>query len=227
MKTLCIAVVLSVLLGGCGEQASPPAEAGAPSMAASSKVSGVIDAVSGNAITLAGKTYTAQMADVSYEGLAFNVSMEQKGMAVTATLTNNNVTEMVLEPAFVGIAELNLDNQLLINGMVLSIPDPDVFNLDYKFGGGSLGWVMVFAHLDSQNQWVVTNVSPVNAMPSAEVEGRVSGLTDKQFQLSGEKIDYMPSAVAGSTTLANGMYVQVFGQFTNGLFTANRVDIKE
>ncbi|GHA55897.1 DUF5666 domain-containing protein [Photobacterium aphoticum] len=224
MKTLSIAVALSLLLSGCGEKADTPTPP-APSVKTST-VAGVIDAASVYDMTLNGHTYPTQDAEASYQGRDYNVTSVKKGMAVTVQLENDKAADIQLDPAFTGLAVLNPDNQLLMNGATIRIPDPSVFTLDYKYGGGSLGWVMVFAHLDENNQWVVTNVSPIDAMPNAEMEGKITGLTDTQFHLDGATIHYTASDVTGGKPLANGMYVQALGQFVNDSLTANRIDIK-
>ncbi|MGF1686424.1 hypothetical protein L4C36_06975 [Photobacterium japonica] len=223
MKTLSIAVALSVLLSGCGDKATVPVSHDTPT---DSTVSGVIEAASVYDMTLNGTTYPTQDAEANYEGQDYNVTSVKKGMAATLQLANDKVTDISLDPAFAGLAVLNPENELLMNGTQIRITDPQVFTLDYRYGGGSLGWVMVFAHLDDQDHWVVTNVSPVDAMPNAEMEGKVSHLTRDHFQLDGAKVAYSASMVAGDKPLAEGMYVQAFGQFINDQLSANRIDIK-
>ncbi|MGF1725476.1 DUF5666 domain-containing protein [Photobacterium nomapromontoriensis] len=225
MKTLSIAVALSLLLSGCGDKSPAPEQVKVPQVVSTS-VSGVVDAASAYDVTVNGKTYVTQHAEVYYEGGDYNISSVKVGMNVNLLLQDNKVTEVDLDPAFSGLAVLNPDNQLVMNGIKLSISDPQVFNLDYKHGGGDLGWVLVFAHLNGNAQWVVTNVSPVNAMPSSEIEGKVSDLTASSFMLGTAKIAYAPLTVTAGKPLTNGMYVQVIGNFINDQLTAKRIDIK-
>ncbi|OBU46451.1 DUF5666 domain-containing protein [Photobacterium damselae] len=226
MKKLTLAVALSLFLSACGDKA-PAQEQTKSAPQPITHASGVLTAASAGeyTLTLDGKTYNTEQANVDYEGQDFNLDSVHKGMNVTLTIQGKNVTDIELDPAFSGLAVLNNDNQLVMNGTKVTITDPEVFSLDYKNGGGDLGWVLVSAHLDN-NKWVVTNVSPVNNMPNSEVEGKVSDLTDSSFMLGTTKVVYQANTITDSKKLTNGMYVQAIGVFDNDTLTVNRIDVK-
>ncbi|WP_299018260.1 DUF5666 domain-containing protein [uncultured Photobacterium sp.] len=220
MKNLVYAVVGSVLLSGCGGDSSESSVDGSGLI---SRINGTVDMISYTALQLSvnGHELDASDSDVSYNGQRFSFDFVTTGMQVEISNQNNTAQAIVLQPVVAGpVTALSADSTT-VNGIT--------FN--FSASGVVIGdWVMLFALLHPDNTWSVTSLSKIDPLLNAEIEGVLSGVDQAgagTALLGTVPVDYTNAIIEDGRTLANGMWVEIYGQFSDGRFIAFSIDIKD
>ncbi len=146
-----------------------------------------------------------------------------------ATATNQNVTTGQLE-------ELNLIN--IYKGPVLSVSplkifnNPVLINSDTYFSNGKLvehlmggEGVLLSGYIDNQSLAVVTRVELVDDLDQWKISGYVTDLTDNQFVLNNQVIDYLPENLRScNSALDNYTFVEVLADPVVGFELNDSID---
>ncbi|MEJ2762504.1 DUF5666 domain-containing protein [Photobacterium sp. MCCC 1A19761] len=221
MRKLISVAIYACLMAGCGgDSPSDPDGSGNGTMI---KINGPVDTVSYSALQLGvnGHELDASEATVTYDDQSFSFDTVVEGARVEISSLSGLAQAIGLQPAVAGqITSVSVD-KVTVNGVT--------FNFATR--GLSVGdWVMVFAQTQPDASWAVSAITAVEPLLNAEIEGAVSALGDNgnsTFMLGSVLVDFSNASIEDGRTLANGMWLEVFGQFTNGVFVASFIDIRD
>lgn len=216
MRKLCCVTVCVSLLVGCGGGSSESSEG------SSAKINGMVDSVSYSEQQLGvnGHSLDATGATVSYEDQSYRFDSVTAGMRVEVSSLNGVAQVISLEPVVTGQISSLSAGTVTVNGMTF----------DYSPNGLAVGdWVMVFAQIHPDGSWSVSALNQVDPLLSAEIEGSLSALDENAgtFMLGTVLVDFSNASIEDGRSLTNGMWLEVFGQFDNGIFAASFIDIRD
>lgn len=220
MRKLVYAVIGGILLSGCGGDGSDSSADGSGSV---SKINGTVDTISYTALQFSvnGHELDASDSDVSYNGQTFNFDFVTTGMQVEVSNQNDIAQEIVLQPIVTGAVSALSADSITINGIT--------FN--FSASGVEVGdWVMLFARLHPDNTWSVTSLNQIHPLLNAEIEGVLTGVDQNGTRtalLGTVLVDYSNATIEDDRALENGMWVEIYGLFSNGRFVAFSIDIKD
>lgn len=221
MKKTLVASSVALFLIGCG--GSSDSGNNNPETLPT-KLSGQVQSVSDSqqTITINGYTASAEQAVIGYQGEAFNLNDLSAGMRINATSQGDSFSSIELDPSITGTISRINGNDFTINNMKLT------------FAGGLAGlsvgdWVMVTTYHHADGSTEVTSVQKVPEITFVELEGKVTDLTSTQFKISNVTIDYSNAVIDAddNEVLADGVWVEAFGQFINGQLVAEKIEIED
>lgn len=220
MRKLVYAVIGGILLSGCGGDGSDSSADGSGSV---SKINGTVDTISYTALQFSvnGHELDASDSDVSYNGQTFNFDFVTTGMQVEVSNQNDIAQEIVLQPIVTGAVSALSADSITINGITFNFSASGVVVGD---------WVMLFARLHPDNTWSVTSLNQINPLLNAEIEGVLTGVDQNGTRtalLGTVLVDYSNATIEDDRALENGMWVEIYGLFSNGRFVAFSIDIKD
>ncbi|MGF1729773.1 DUF5666 domain-containing protein [Photobacterium kasasachensis] len=221
MRKLLSVAVYASLIAGCGGDSSSGSDGSGSGT--SVKINGTVDTVSYSDLQLgvSGHDLDASSATVNYDDQSFSFETVVAGTRVEISSLNGLAQTIGLEPAVAGQVTAVSANTVTVNGVTFS------------FGSSELSvgdWVMVFAQIQPDGSWSVSAITAVDPLLNAEIEGTVSALGDNgsnTFMLGIVLVDFSNASIEDGRSLANGMWLEVFGQFNNGVFVASFIDIRD
>ncbi|MEZ8146288.1 DUF5666 domain-containing protein [Enterovibrio norvegicus] len=227
MKRYAFLSMVTFALFGCG---GSDGGSDSSAQAAPSAIEGTIDSVSTTTVTVNGYTYQATSA--SFQGQTFDqdmLTLEPNMMVKVSNQSRATNSSVELEPTFIGqIESINrLNTTFSIAGVNLKFP-----RLSTNIVNGD--WVMVSSMPTANVGYKVLSVvrflqDPLDGEMVAE--GRVSALDTNSLSFkigSSLTISFDPRVVQDKRTLADGMWVEVQGQYdeSNGELIPSRITIK-
>ncbi|PMN89819.1 DUF5666 domain-containing protein [Enterovibrio norvegicus] len=227
MKRYAFLSMVTFALFGCG---GSDGGSDSSAQAAPSAIEGTIDSVSATTVTVNGYTYQATSA--SFQGQTFDqdmLTLEPNMMVKVSNQSRATNSSVELEPTFIGqIENINrLNSTFSIAGVNLKFPrlSTTIVNND---------WVMVSSMPTANAGYKVLSVVKFLQDPldgEMVAEGRVSALdmNSQSFKIGQSlKISFDPQIVEDKRTLADGMWVEVQGQYdeSNGELISSRITIK-
>ncbi|PMN70212.1 DUF5666 domain-containing protein [Enterovibrio norvegicus] len=227
MKRYAFLSMVTFALFGCG---GSDGGSDSSAQAAPSAIEGTIDSVSATTVTVNGYTYQATSA--SFKGQTFDqdmLTLEPNMMVKVSNQSRATNSSVELEPTFIGqIENINrLNSTFSIAGVNLKFPrlSTTIVNND---------WVMVSSMPTANAGYKVLSVVKFLQDPldgEMVAEGRVSALdmNSQSFKIGQSlTISFDPQIVEDKRTLADGMWVEVQGQYdeSNGELISSRITIK-
>ncbi|PML76352.1 DUF5666 domain-containing protein [Enterovibrio norvegicus] len=227
MKRYAFLSMVTFALFGCG---GSDGGSDSSAQAAPSAIEGTIDSVSATTVTVNGYTYQATSA--SFQGQTFDqdmLTLEPNMMVKVSNQSRATNSSVELEPTFIGqIENINrLNSTFSIAGVNLKFPrlSTNIVNND---------WVMVSSMPTANAGYKVLSVVKFLQDPldgEMVAEGRVSALdmNSQSFKIGQSlTISFDPQIVEDKRTLADGMWVEVQGQYdeSNGELISSRITIK-
>ncbi|MEZ9524068.1 DUF5666 domain-containing protein [Enterovibrio norvegicus] len=227
MKRYAFLSMVTFALFGCG---GSDGGSDSSAQAAPSAIEGTIDSVSATTVTVNGYTYQATSA--SFQGQTFDqdmLTLEPNMMVKVSNQSRATNSSVELEPTFIGqIENINrLNSTFSITGVNLKFPrlSTTIANKD---------WVMVSSMPTANAGYKVLSVVKFLQDPldgEMVAEGRVSALdmNSQSFKIGQSlTISFDPQIVEDKRTLADGMWVEVQGQYdeSNGELISSRITIK-
>ncbi|OEF48654.1 hypothetical protein A1OW_14890 [Enterovibrio norvegicus] len=227
MKRYAFLSMVTFALFGCG---GSDGGSDSSAQAAPSAIEGTIDSVSTTTVTVNGYTYQAMSA--SFQGQTFAqdmLTLEPNMMVKVSNQSRATNSSVELEPTFIGqIENINrLNSTFSIAGVNLKFP-----RLSTNIVNGD--WVMVSSMPTANAGYKVLSVVKFLQDPldgEMVAEGRVSALdmNNQSFKIGQSlRISFDPRIVEDKRTLADGMWVEVQGQYdeSNGELISSRITIK-
>ncbi|OEE51221.1 hypothetical protein A1OS_06255 [Enterovibrio norvegicus] len=227
MKRYAFLSMVTFALFGCG---GSDGGSDSSAQAAPSAIEGTIDSVSTTTVTVNGYTYQATSA--SFQGQTFDqdmLTLEPNMMVKVSNQYRATNSSVELEPTFIGqIESINrLNSTFSIAGVNLKFP-----RLSTNIVNGD--WVMVSSMPTANAGYKVLSVVKFLQDPldgEMVAEGRVSALDTNSLSFkigSSLTISFDPRVVEDKRTLADGMWVEVQGQYdeSNGELIPSRITIK-
>ncbi|MGF1864140.1 DUF5666 domain-containing protein [Enterovibrio norvegicus] len=227
MKRYAFLSMVTFALFGCG---GSDGGSDSSAQAAPSAIEGTIDSVSTTTVTVNGYTYQATSA--SFQGQTFDqdmLTLEPNMMVKVSNQSRATNSSVELEPTFIGqIESINrLNSTFSIAGINLKFP-----RLSTNIVNGD--WVMVSSMPTANAGYKVLSVVKFLQDPldgEMVAEGRVSALDTNSLSFkigSSLTISFDPRVVEDKRTLADGMWVEVQGQYdeSNGELIPSRITIK-
>ncbi|SFO71623.1 DUF5666 domain-containing protein [Enterovibrio norvegicus] len=227
MKRYAFLSMVTFALFGCG---GSDGGSDSSAQAAPSAIEGTIDSVSTTTVTVNGYTYQATSA--SFQGQTFDqdmLTLEPNMMVKVSNQYRATNSSVELEPTFIGqIESINrLNSTFSIAGVNLKFP-----RLSTNIVNGD--WVMVSSMPTANAGYKVLSVVKFLQDPldgEMVAEGRVSALDTNSLSFkigSSLTISFDPRVVQDKRTLADGMWVEVQGQYdeSNGELIPSRITIK-
>ncbi|MFL7013445.1 DUF5666 domain-containing protein [Enterovibrio norvegicus] len=227
MKRYAFLSMVTFALFGCG---GSDGGSDSSAQAAPSAIEGTIDSVSTTTVTVNGYTYQATSA--SFQGQTFDqdmLTLEPNMMVKVSNQSRATNSSVELEPTFIGqIESINrLNTTFSIAGVNLKFP-----RLSTNIVNGD--WVMVSSMPTANVGYKVLSVVKFLQDPldgEMVAEGRVSALDTNSLSFkigSSLTISFDPRVVQDKRTLADGMWVEVQGQYdeSNGELIPSRITIK-
>lgn len=229
MKKLAMITLVGLTLTACGggsggdQPANPTVNPTA--------VQGTVDKVTSTSITVNGYTYP--VANVSYAGQDVQLADVKPNMLVTVSSANSRGraagdVQVTLEPTITG-AISNIDRgrgTFTVNGVNLTFS-----SLPADIDEGD--WVMVSALPTADGGYQVLSVvefDDSSLFSFYEVEGVVSNLDvdSRTFVLGASlNVDYAGARVENAANLANGVWVEVTGEFDSSNIKATEVEVED
>ncbi len=171
-------------------------------------------------LTVNGYQLSATQAQVLYRNQPLEFSTLTDGMRAQFSVTDNNISEMKLDPSLVGEVSAVSGHQFTVNGVELifdALPDIRVGD-----------WVMVTTYPTVNGEDEVVAVSRIEPVAQVEIEGQVSRLSDNEFYLGTMRVDYSAADVDDRDELVNGAWVEVYGElYDNNNFKAYDVEVED
>ncbi|WP_283131894.1 DUF5666 domain-containing protein [Enterovibrio norvegicus] len=227
MKRYAFLSMVTFALFGCG---GSDGGSDSSAQAAPSAIEGTIDSVSNTTVTVNGYEYQATSA--SFQGQTFDqdmLTLEPNMMVKVSNQSRATNGSVELEPTFIGqIENINrLNSTFSIAGVNLKFP-----RLSTNIVNGD--WVMVSSMPTANAGYKVLSVVKLLQDPldgEMVAEGRVSALdmNNQSFKIGQSlRISFDPRIVEDKRTLADGMWVEVQGQYdeSNGELISSRITIK-
>ncbi|MEI8610354.1 DUF5666 domain-containing protein [Enterovibrio sp. Hal110] len=227
MKRYAFLSMVTFALFGCG---GSDGGSDSSAQAAPSAIEGTIDSVSTTTVTVNGYEYQATSA--SFQGQTFDqdmLTLEPNMMVKVSNQSRATNGSVELEPTFIGqIESINrLNSTFSIAGVNLKFP-----RLSTNIVNGD--WVMVSSMPTANVGYKVLSVVKFLQDPldgEMVAEGRVSALDTNSLSFkigSSLTISFDPRVVEDKRTLADGMWVEVQGQYdeSNGQLIPSRITIK-
>ncbi|WP_163390557.1 DUF5666 domain-containing protein [Enterovibrio norvegicus] len=227
MKRYAFLSMVTFALFGCG---GSDGGSDSSAQAAPSAIEGTIDSVSTTTVTVNGYEYQATSA--SFQGQTFDqdmLTLEPNMMVKVSNQSRATNGSVELEPTFIGqIESINrLNSTFSIAGVNLKFP-----RLSTNIVNGD--WVMVSSMPTANAGYKVLSVVKFLQDPldgEMVAEGRVSALdmNNQSFKIGQSlRISFDPRIVEDKRTLADGMWVEVQGQYdeSNGELISSRITIK-
>ncbi|MBC7004174.1 hypothetical protein BIZ37_16545 [Photobacterium sp. BZF1] len=223
LNLLTLAIGLSLAVTGCGGD-SGSSDGGSDIVPSSplARTIGTVDSVSypDESFTINKHQLDGSQATISYDDSSYSFDELKQGMQVEVEYQDNQAQQVYLQPAATGQVTAVSDSSLSINGI----------SYDYPGSGFNVGdWVMLYGLVEPDDSWKVTVVTVVDPQTTAEIEGAISGLDTSQsvFTIATVQVDYSNAAIEDSRSLADGLWVEVYGQFDGSLFVASIIDIRD
>ena len=223
LNLLSLAIGLSLAVTGCGGDSSS-SDGGSDIVQSSplARTIGTVDSVSypDETFTINKHQLDGSQAVISYDDSSYSFDELEQGMQVEVEYQDNQAQLVYLQPAATGQVTAVSDSSLSINGI----------SYDYPGTGFNIGdWVMLYGLVEPDDSWKVTVVTVVDPQTTAEIEGAISGLDSSQsvFTIATVLVDYSNAAIEDSRTLADGLWVEVYGQFDGSQFVASIIDIRD
>ncbi|MBY5945741.1 DUF5666 domain-containing protein [Photobacterium rosenbergii] len=223
LNLLSLAIGLSLAVTGCGGDSSS-SDGGSDIVQSSplARTIGTVDSVSypDESFTINKHQLDGSQATISYDDSSYSFDELKQGMQVEVEYQDNQAQQVYLQPAATGQVTAVSDSSLSINGI----------SYDYPGSGFDVGdWVMLYGLVEPDDSWKVTVVTVVDPQTTAEIEGAISGLDTSQsvFTIATVQVDYSNAAIEDSRTLADGLWVEVYGQFDGSQFVASIIDIRD
>lgn len=228
MKKLAMITLVGLTLTACGggsggdQPANPTVNPTA--------VQGTVEKVTSTSITVNGYTYP--VANVSYAGQEVQLTNVKPNMLVTVSSANSRgraagEAQVTLEPTITGVvSNIGSGGAFTVNGVSLTFSS---LPTDIEEGD----WVMVSALPTADGGYQVLSV--VEFEDSSlhgfyEVEGVVSNLDtgNRTFVLGASlNVDYSGARVENAANLANGVWVEVTGEFNAATLEASEVEVED
>lgn len=223
LSVISFAIGLSLGVTGCGGDSS--SSGGGSDIVESSPLArtvGTVDSVSylDESFTINKHQLDGSQATITYDDSSYSFDELEQGMQVEVEYQDNLAQQIYLQPAATGQVTAVSESSLTINGI----------NYDYPGAGFTVGdWVMLYGLVEPDDSWKVTVVTAVDPQTTAEIEGAISDLDSSQsvFTLATVLVDYANAAIEDSRILADGLWVEVYGQFDGSKFVASVIDIRD
>ena len=219
MKKTLVASSVTLFLIGCG--GSSDSDNTRP-VNLPAKLTGQIQRVSDNqqTITVNGYTASTEHAAIGYQDDVFNLNDLAPGMRIKATSQGDTFSTIEMDPSITGAISHIDGNNFIVNNIEL--------NSANGLAGLAVGdWVMVTTYHHADGSTEVTSVRKVPQTISVELEGKVTDLTSTHFKINNVTVDYSNADIDQNDVLADGVWVEAFGQFINGNLIAERVEIED
>ncbi|WEM41124.1 DUF5666 domain-containing protein [Photobacterium sp. DA100] len=223
LNLLPLAIGLSLGVTGCGGDSSS-SDGGSDIVQSSplARTIGTVDSVSypDESFTINQHQLDGSQATISYDDSSYSFDELKQGMQVEVEYQNSQAQQVYLQPAATGQVTAVSDSSLSINGL----------SYEYPGTGFNIGdWVMLYGLVEPDDSWKVTVVTVVDPQTTAEIEGAISGLDPSQsvFTIATVQVDYSNAVIEDSRTLADGLWVEVYGQFNGSQFVASLIDIRD
>ncbi|MGR5140576.1 DUF5666 domain-containing protein [Photobacterium sp. DNB23_23_1] len=225
LSLLSIAIGLSFGVTGCGgDSDSSSSDSGSDIVDSSplARTIGTVDSVSypDETFTINKHQLDGSQAAITYDDSSYSFDELEQGMQVEVEYQNNQAQQVYLQPAATGQVTAVSDNSLSVNGISYDYP-----GVEFNIGD----WVMLYGLVEPDDSWKITAVTLVDPQTTAEIEGAISGLDTSQsvFTLATVSVDYANAAIEDSRSLADGLWVEVYGQFDGSQFVASTIDIRD
>ncbi|MDN3715512.1 DUF5666 domain-containing protein [Vibrio breoganii] len=218
--TMAVCGLLSTFfLAGCG--GSDGDSSGTSGSTTSYTARGMVESVSleNNQFEVNGRQIELGAEQLQYLDDSLSISLLTTGQMVEVVVLEDNLEAIYLLPINVGSVTSNTNGKLIVNGIEVEYDDSSISSDD---------WVMIFGYALPDLSWDITNVTSVSNASLAEIEGKITSLdtNSQSFVLGGINVDYSNAFVDGAAP-ALGMWVEVYGEFSNGIFVGSKVDPKD
>ncbi|MDO6459133.1 DUF5666 domain-containing protein [Granulosicoccaceae sp. 1_MG-2023] len=218
-------LLLTIALAACSDSDSNDNTASTTSRTQSlpDTIAGEISARNTNDIVVNGYTLDLTGVSVLYQNTAVSPQLLVTGMPVQVSSDGDSVSEVRLDPPLAGTVSALSDDSL-------SVADTELQHngLDDSIAVGDYVLVLTESKADG-SLLAETVLEPDTADGSlrTEIEGAVSGLdeTTMTFTLNNIGVDYS-AAVIEDGTLAEGRWVEVYGDYDGSVLQAAEVDIE-
>ncbi|MGF1737162.1 DUF5666 domain-containing protein [Photobacterium satsumensis] len=221
MKKMALASLVATALVGCG------GGSGSGSSATETK-SGRLDGQVANishaekTVTVNGYALRSEGAPAVYRnGVTLPFSELENGMRVQIEAESGSIETMKLDPSLTGVVTAINGSKFTVNGIELTYSG---------LGSISVGdWVMVTTFPLADGSVEVVAVTKVPDLGFVEVEGPVSQLdrTANTFKIGTVTVDYSNADVDDRDELANGAWVEVYGDMHGNTLIATEVDVED
>ncbi|AQS36942.1 hypothetical protein Sps_01778 [Shewanella psychrophila] len=221
VKYFVLAGVLATFVAGCGSSSNDTDDTSPePS---TTTIFGPVDSISvgEQTITVNGYQLETTQASVSYEDNILTTSAITQGTQVEIETLNASAQEIELDPAVTGIVTAIQADHIVVNG--------EAFYFDQLSDNIAIGsWVMISAKQQSDASWLVSSIDNPLELTTSEVEGRISSLNidAHQFNIGTIIVNYSNAEFDDKNTLQVGLWVEVFGQYSNHMLDAIDIDIE-
>ncbi|MGL5429986.1 MAG: DUF5666 domain-containing protein [Vibrio sp.] len=210
-----LVAICTLLLTACGGSDSSNHQ---PTTLAT-KIIGTVSNVSANhqQVTINGQRINIANADIRYQQQTISPEAIQVGMRLDLISQDQQAQAITFDPAMVGsISDIDEKN-ITVNGIRLSVESASHYQKDQ--------WVAVNGYPTDAGIWQIESINVIHFATQAEIEGRVSDLTEDQFQIGALTINYRNAQLEGK--LIEGAWVEVEGQLSQDgrLFTAYEVEV--
>lgn len=219
MERLTLVTLISVALVGCGGDSS--SDTSADSSATAKTVNGYVDDISysDKSISVSNLTVDADNANVKYQSQTYPFEIITKGTHISADLRDDVANNIELDPEYTGQVSAILNDKITVNNMEFTYAE---LNSDITVGD----WVLISAQVHADSSWKVTSINEISALSFSEIEGSISQLDVNAFtfMIGNVLVDYSNAILDDIQVIQNGLWVEVDGQYQNGLIIASKVD---
>lgn len=212
MKTNIAFLSIAILLSGCE---------GEPSINETPEnIYGTVKNISGESITVNGFLLEAGTAAVAYGNRPLQLSTIQQGMRVEVGTNKRGIAENIeLAPNLLGEVSHVTSNSITVNDAVLLTSNAADFNVGE--------WAFVNGYLSENGQWIGSGIFNIEPFHQAEIEGVISQYNDvnQQFYIGSTLVNYTDAVIEHDDSLINGLWAEVEGSFSKGVFHAVEVEV--
>ena len=221
MKKMALASLVAMALAGCG------GGSGSGDAAVDTKTGRLDGQVanishSNKTLTLNGYALHSEGAPVTYrDGVVLSFEQVVNGMRVQVDADDSRIETMKLDPSLTGVVSAINGNEFTVNGITMTFAG---------LAGINVGdWVMVTTYPMADGTVEVVAVQKVPDLGLAEIEGPVSQLNTaaKTFKIGSVTVDYSNADVDDEDELANGAWVEAYGNMQGNTLVATEVDVED
>ena len=221
MKKMALASLVAMALVGCGGGSG---SGGSEAETKTGRLDGQVANISHSdqTLTVNGYALYSEGAPVMYrDGVTVSFDQVVNGMRVQVDADDSRIETMKLDPSLTGVVSAINGNEFTVNGITMTFAG---------LAGINVGdWVMVTTYPLADGSVEVVAVQKVPDIGFVEVEGPVSQLdsTARSFNIGTLSVDYSQAEVDDEDDLANGAWVEVYGDMRGNTLVASEVDVED